>query len=72
MMWCLAFARALKENSINIEFICCINKGNLVDKIRLSGFDVHGIRVHDKDFEDIKLSHPHWLGQFRTKLLKIV
>jgi len=64
VMRCLTLAQALKYNEANIEFICRKHEGNLIDKIRLNGFNVHELEVLEK--VDDKLahshSHSHWLG----------
>ena len=62
VMRCLALAQVLKKNSINVEFICRLHEGNLVDRIRLSGFHVHELVVYHEVVEDHKLVHSHWLG----------
>ena len=60
VMRCLAFAKMLKDNGANIEFICRKHKGNLIDKIRSNGFNVYELEVL-KELDD-KLVHSHWLG----------
>jgi len=60
VMRCLTLAQVLKENGIDAEFICRKHKGNLIDKIRLSGFNVHELEVFEE--VDNKLAHSHWLG----------
>ena len=59
VMRCLTLAQALKDNGENVEFICRKHKGSLIDKIRLSGFNVHELEVFEVDN---KLAHSHWLG----------
>ena len=62
VMRCLTLAQVLKGNGVDAEFICRKHKGNLINKIRSSGFNVHELEI----FEDIevgnKLAHSHWLG----------
>ena len=41
VMRCLTLVRTLKGDGVNIEFICQKHKGNLIDKIRSKGFNVH-------------------------------
>jgi len=60
VMRCLTLASALKDNGANVEFICRKHKGGLIDKIRLSGFNVHELEVFEE--VDNKLVHSHWLG----------
>ena len=62
VMRCLTLAKALKENSINVEFICRQHEGDLVNKIFLSGFNVYEIGSSKEREVDNKLSHSHWLG----------
>jgi UDP-2,4-diacetamido-2,4,6-trideoxy-beta-L-altropyranose hydrolase len=60
VMRCLTLAQALKENGVNVEFICRKHKGNLIGKIFLNGFNVHELEVLEE--VDDKLAHSHWLG----------
>jgi len=62
VMRCLTLAQALKENGANVEFICREHDGNLIDKIRSSGFNVHGLEAFEQTKVDNKLAHSHWLG----------
>ena len=62
MMRCLTLAQVLKENGADVEFICRNHKGNLIDKIRSSGFVVHELKVFEETEVDTKLVHSHWLG----------
>jgi UDP-2,4-diacetamido-2,4,6-trideoxy-beta-L-altropyranose hydrolase/UDP-4-amino-4,6-dideoxy-N-acetyl-beta-L-altrosamine N-acetyltransferase len=62
VMRCLTLAQVLKENGADAEFICRKHKGNLIDKIRLSGFNVHELEVFEETEVDNKLAHSHWLG----------
>ena len=39
----LTLAQVLKENGASVEFICRKRKGDLIDKIRSSGCNVHGL-----------------------------
>ena len=41
VMRCLTLAQVLKKNGENVKFICRKHEGNLIDKIRSSGFNVH-------------------------------
>ena len=59
VMRCLTLAQALKENGADVEFICRKHKGNLIDKIRLNGFNVYELDVLEE--VDDKLAHSHWL-----------
>lgn len=60
VMRCLTLAQALKENGVNVEFICRKHKGNLISKIRIKGFRVYELEVLDE--VDHELAHSHWLG----------
>jgi UDP-2,4-diacetamido-2,4,6-trideoxy-beta-L-altropyranose hydrolase len=62
VMRCLTLAQVLKENGTDAEFICRKHNGNLIDKIRLSGFNVHELEVFEETEVDNKLAHSHWLG----------
>ncbi len=62
VMRCLALAELLRENSINVEFICRQHEGNLNNKISSSGFYVHELDEIEECKVDNKLLHSHWLG----------
>jgi UDP-2,4-diacetamido-2,4,6-trideoxy-beta-L-altropyranose hydrolase/UDP-4-amino-4,6-dideoxy-N-acetyl-beta-L-altrosamine N-acetyltransferase len=62
VMRCLTLAQVLKENGANVEFICRKHEGNLIDKIRSSGFVVHELKVFEETKVDNKSTHSHWLG----------
>ena len=62
VMRCLTLAQVLKENGANVEFICRKHKGNLIDKIRSSGFNVHELEILEEIEVCNKLAHSHWLG----------
>ena len=62
VMRCLTLAQVLKENGSNVKFICRKHKGNLIDKIRSSGFVVHELEVFKEVKFDNKLLHFYWLG----------
>jgi len=62
VMRCLTLAKVLKENGANVEFICRKHKGNLIDKIRSSGFNVHELGLFEEPEVDTSLAHSHWLG----------
>jgi UDP-2,4-diacetamido-2,4,6-trideoxy-beta-L-altropyranose hydrolase len=62
VMRCLTLAQTLKENGVNVEFICRKHKGSLIEKIRSSGFVVHELKVFEETEVDTKLAHSHWLG----------
>jgi len=61
VMRCLVLSQVLKENGANVEFICRKHKGNLIDKITSSGFNVHELEVVEEAKSDDKLAHSHWL-----------
>jgi UDP-2,4-diacetamido-2,4,6-trideoxy-beta-L-altropyranose hydrolase len=63
VMRCLTLAQMLKENGSDVGFICRKHEGNLIDKIRLSGFNVNELEVLEEVKVDNKLAHySHWLG----------
>jgi UDP-2,4-diacetamido-2,4,6-trideoxy-beta-L-altropyranose hydrolase len=62
VMRCLTLAQTLKENRSNVEFICRKHIGNLIDKIRLSGFNVHELEEFEDAKADTGLAYSHWLG----------
>jgi UDP-2,4-diacetamido-2,4,6-trideoxy-beta-L-altropyranose hydrolase len=61
VMRCLTLAQALKDNGIHVEFICRKHEGNLIDKVRLSGFSVYELEALKEVRIDNKLAHSHWL-----------
>ena len=67
VMRCLALAQVLKENGVNTEFICRKHKGNLIDKIRSSGFHTHELELSGESETDNKLAHSSWLGVTQQK-----
>jgi UDP-2,4-diacetamido-2,4,6-trideoxy-beta-L-altropyranose hydrolase len=62
VMRCLTLARVLKDNGINVEFICRKHEGNLIDKIHLEGFITHELELPEKSIVNDTLFHSHWLG----------
>ena len=62
VMRCLTLAQTLKESGVNVEFICRQHKGNLISKIRSSGFNVYELESLEENEVDNKLPHSHWLG----------
>ena len=62
VMRCLTLSQVLKENGVDVKFICRRHKGNLIDKIRLSGFNVYELEVLENSEVDANLAHSHWLG----------
>ena len=62
VMRCLTLAKELKENGLNVEFITRKHEGNLIIKIRSSGFIVHELEVYGESDNDNKLAHSNWLG----------
>jgi UDP-2,4-diacetamido-2,4,6-trideoxy-beta-L-altropyranose hydrolase/UDP-4-amino-4,6-dideoxy-N-acetyl-beta-L-altrosamine N-acetyltransferase len=62
VMRCLTLAQVLKENGVDAEFICRKHKGNLINKIRSSGFNVHELETLEEIEVGNKLAHSHWLG----------
>ena len=62
VMRCLTLAQVLKENGANVEFICRKHKGNLIDKICSSGFNVHELGLLEEIKVDNKLTYSPWLS----------
>jgi UDP-2,4-diacetamido-2,4,6-trideoxy-beta-L-altropyranose hydrolase/UDP-4-amino-4,6-dideoxy-N-acetyl-beta-L-altrosamine N-acetyltransferase len=62
VMRCLTLAQVLKENSVNVEFICRQHEGSLNNKISSIGFNVYELELLEKSEVDNKLLHSHWLG----------
>ncbi len=62
VMRCLTLAQVLKENGADVRFICRKHKGNLIDKIRSNGFNVHELEMLAEIEVDNRLAHSHWLG----------
>lgn len=62
VMRCLTLAQVLKENGINVNFICRKHNGSLINKIFISGFNVYELRVTGDLEVANKLEHSHWLG----------
>jgi len=61
VMRCLTLAQVLKENGANVKFICRKHKGNLIDKVYLSGFRVYELEILKEAKVDNKLAHSHLL-----------
>ncbi len=62
VMRCLTLAKVLKGNDVNVEFICRKHEGNLIDKVRSSGFIVHELGMFEETEVDSRLAHSEWLG----------
>ena len=61
VMRCLTLAEVFKVNGANVEFISRKHEGNLIDKIRSSGFNVFELGLMAEKEIDDKLFHSHWL-----------
>jgi UDP-2,4-diacetamido-2,4,6-trideoxy-beta-L-altropyranose hydrolase len=61
VMRCLTLAIALKENGANVEFICRKHEGNLINKIRSNGFNVHELELLVENKVEKTLFYSHWL-----------
>ena len=59
---CLTLACVLKKNGSNVGFICRKHVGNLVEKIRASGFCVYELEPSDGTEIDNNLAHSNFLG----------
>jgi UDP-2,4-diacetamido-2,4,6-trideoxy-beta-L-altropyranose hydrolase len=62
VMRCLTLGHVLKENRLDVEFICRKHEGNLIDKIHSNGFVVHELGMFEETEVDTRLAHSHWLG----------
>jgi len=62
LMRCLTLAECLKNDGIDISFICRKNSGNLRDKIIKKGFRLFELESPGKARHDDKLSHSKWLN----------
>lgn len=67
VMRCLTLAQVLKNYGAKVEFICRKHDGNLINKIRLSGFNVFELEFSNEDEVDKKLLHSSWLGNTQKK-----
>lgn len=59
---CLSLARALSDVGATCEFICREHKGNLITKIRESGFVAHGLALSNDELIKSELLYVTWLG----------
>jgi UDP-2,4-diacetamido-2,4,6-trideoxy-beta-L-altropyranose hydrolase len=66
VMRCLTLAQALRGSHIHSEFICYKHNGNLIDKIRLNGFNVHELSGSMERYDD-KSHYSYWLGATQQK-----
>jgi UDP-2,4-diacetamido-2,4,6-trideoxy-beta-L-altropyranose hydrolase len=68
VMRCLTMANALRRSGAVCRFVCRGHNGNLLEQIRLQGFDAHALPVSPPGAatEDVRpgesLSHAAWLG----------
>lgn len=62
VMRCLTLAEILKENGVNVQFICRKHKGNLISKIASKGFRVLGLELQSYKNHSNKLFHSYLLG----------
>lgn len=67
VMRCLTLAKALRDRGANCTFICREHEGNLIDKIRLEGFQCIALAkssvIDTMHHADRKvLAHADWLG----------
>jgi len=66
VMRCLTLAKALRLRGADSRFVCRAHQGNLVERIRQDGFEVHVLPVAPPsitgDGEDTALAHSAWLG----------
>jgi UDP-2,4-diacetamido-2,4,6-trideoxy-beta-L-altropyranose hydrolase/UDP-4-amino-4,6-dideoxy-N-acetyl-beta-L-altrosamine N-acetyltransferase len=62
LMRCLTLAECLKNDGIDMSFICRKNPGNLRDKIIKKGFSLFELESPGKARHDNKLFHSKWLS----------
>jgi len=67
VMRCLTLAKALKNNGVQVQFICRDHKGHLIEKIKSVGFNVFTLTSPSRYKSDEKLEHSNWLGQTQKK-----
>jgi len=67
VMRCLTFARVLKSNDVEVDFICRQHDGNLIDKIRMDGFNVFALDFLPDSKVDSSLPYSNWLGTTQYK-----
>jgi UDP-2,4-diacetamido-2,4,6-trideoxy-beta-L-altropyranose hydrolase len=60
---CLTLADALREQSVECQFVCREHVGNSMDHIRSRGYELHALPKADaKGSFDSDLAHASWLG----------
>jgi len=62
IMRCLTLAEVLKKQGAEVEFICRVHEGNLVECIELQGFKVHVLPLSQNTAIDDGLYGSQWLG----------
>jgi UDP-2,4-diacetamido-2,4,6-trideoxy-beta-L-altropyranose hydrolase len=76
VMRCLTLADALRDNDIDVRFICRNHKGNLISFIESKGYQVYLIgepdststqETNDVTDKDNMLAHAEWLGVTQKK-----
>mgnify|MGYP006412531751 CR=1 FL=1 len=61
VMRCLTLAHVLKESNMQVNFICRKHDGNLIDKIRINGFNVFELKPPIGRQYGTKFTYLHWL-----------
>jgi UDP-2,4-diacetamido-2,4,6-trideoxy-beta-L-altropyranose hydrolase len=64
---CLTLAEALRKKGATCSFICRKHEGNLIERVRQSGFETIEIPMSDNvtrenERGNARISHAHWLG----------
>ena len=62
VMRCLTLAKSLKRHKVTVKFICRKHHGNLIDEIKLQGFEVFELKFLDTCDIDRSSNYSHWLG----------
>ncbi len=63
VMRCLTLASMLKEAGHGVSFICRQHEGNLIDFIRIQGFEVYALESREEEaVYSRQLAHAEWLG----------
>jgi UDP-2,4-diacetamido-2,4,6-trideoxy-beta-L-altropyranose hydrolase len=62
VMRCLSLAVELKNNGIDVRFICRKHKGHLINIIRSRGIQVYELEIPKKKISNNELFNSSWLG----------
>jgi len=62
VMRCLTLGEYLRNNGVDVSFICRKHSGNLISKVISKGFHIFELELLDSPINDHTLFHSHWLG----------